>query len=1402
MSELSVQQQQKLNTYLKNNPKISRDKAIVLLFGNGSTAKESSKGIALEKDKNNEQRSIVLTSGRKIIISNGVTAYQSADGTPLNKKDFELKEGVYNIQKSGRYSVTKNGATKYYAADGTQLRESYFNAKEGKKKNVIFKAQDGKSYDLTKTMTNRLNNVTKDLKKSEDENGFIGKTWSGFKNLTGIGDSSDKVREMQEAEKKLIPLFLENSKNKEKIFQTLTGKSYNQENIVKFLNGEIKLKSEQALQGYKDGQEMAVDVAADVVSGIAAVGIYTAAVAAAPFTGGASIAVGIGAAALSGAAIKSGLKYVDAKTGGRDYTLKNAAHDAATGAFSGVLAPVTGGLGGAIGKTVATKLGVQAVKTIGKEAAEEVLETGVKQTIKTALTNPAGYEYVGGNFLKKGLAYGAEMATDGAVGGAIDNSFRTAIDGGSLSEVVNAAGEGFVGGLIMSPVIGGGFKGTAKLINSPFKVIPSDVPKNVITKKSLNNLYPEMDAEALILMKQNLKNRASGIKNMELQEIKTHNNESYNVYSATQSGSNPGFWAENKVTGELFYMKTGNGRQNITENVSSQIYRAAGIDTPDMQLIGSPAFNSSHLNSDNCWIKSKAVTDLTHILENPKAAYEGFAVDAWLANWDAVCSGNTLLKNGNAVRVDFGGTLNFRAKGGMKKFGNEVHELSTLLDSKINPESALVFKDMTRDDLINSLRRVQDVSNDDIQKIYNSVNAYMDPEIFTTIYNRKNYLSLVLKEAEKTKMKPEQTIQEYVKLLEEKVAKTNKKQLSAVNGETIKRERVMRDMEYQRNTNCSEEDLKTLWGVKNGYCYANQQLADPLMGDCYIKSLDKAMENVRLTEPITLYRGDHFRIDSQINLRYADEFPEFKDKRITYYADFHNDISKAGKVFVESFENQQNVSVPLQPMDELIKKIYQKGKIVEESQFISTTVNPTVAKEFGKGEFDIIYKYNAPEGLKAVSMEHFDKSITGDSDCYLPEVMNSGKVDGSEKEIFVARGFKYKMKNLTREDGRYVIECDILPPDNVSHNIAPKKILSKNEFSDFMTKLGYTESNGTLVPSKKPQANRYSNSLSKNDADKILERLQTPIKYEDFQYMYSVVNACDGKYVDYWKSNPEELILFSGNLKKFSDRTHENLILDSHVMENMINSIQNKPFGATLDAFVTFQNEYGINFLLRDLKNGKVTKDNLASHPLHGKDGERYLKNASKMESHIEKQRTSAPMTLYRGDSPLVLESVKLEDGTNTNFFKKIDSILNMYDETKLEEIMKLDYKEQQRLAHTALKTNDNWKQELSDILDEVSKSPFSVDMPGFMSASVSKKESELFGKSMSGYAKEFRGVLWKLDVPENSKCTCIDVIDPYAIQPEGEFLFQKNSKLKVQQAKLEKIDGYYYIVLNASVAQ
>ena len=452
-----------IQLYRDKNPNLKNlsDKQILSIMNeNSGQAKQSAKSKGTSVEKGNTSQTINLPSGRKIVIKDGVKKYYSVDGKELNASYFEQKEGHIDLRPSGRYSVTQNGKTKYYAANGTELKASYF--KQVENPDVKVKGSNGKTYNLNKSIEARINNVSKNLEKSEASNGFIGKSWSGIKNLTGIGDSSDKVREQQELERNLLSQFNSNSQTRPETFKKLTGVEYTPENLEKFIKGEIKLKSELALNGYNEGQVMATDVTADIVSGIAAVGIYTAAVAAAPFSGGASIAVGVAAAGASAAAIKTGLKATDSLSAGREYTLKDAQYDVATGAFSGVLAPVTGGLGGAVGKTVATKLGIQAVKQVGKEVAEEAVESSIKQTVKTMLTNPTGYEYVGGNIIKRGLAFSAETVTDGAIGGAVDNAFRTAVEGGSIEEIGNSAAEGFVGGAILSPVIGGGMKSVGK----------------------------------------------------------------------------------------------------------------------------------------------------------------------------------------------------------------------------------------------------------------------------------------------------------------------------------------------------------------------------------------------------------------------------------------------------------------------------------------------------------------------------------------------------------------------------------------------------------------------------------------------------------------------------------------------------------------------------------------------------------------------------------------------------------------------------------------------------------------------------------------------------------------------------------------------------------------------------
>lgn len=442
MSDLSVQQQKQLSLYLKKNPKISREKAIVLLFGGGGNA-PTNKGIAVEhSSKQTQSHTIYLQSGRKVVytkLKDGRMAckYYGADGTQIKPEYFKKVEGKISISNDGAtYCVTKNG-----------------------KKSKPLKAKSPSLGQLDQNIA-KLNNQEKKLNKIKKEQGFIGKGWNWFKNKTGIGDSSNKAQMQINAERDMLKQLRQpNAKIDQKQFEKITGQKYTKANLEKFKKGEFSQAS-QKVAGYQEGQEMAVDVVADVAAGAASFTIYTLSIAAAPFTGGGSIALGGALAAGTGALVKTSVKYADAVSGGRKYTLNDAKKDASTGAVSGLLAPITAGAGGAIGKTVATKLGLQTIKTVGKEIGEDVVENSFKQTLKTSLMSPGAFKYVGEGTGKKILAYSSEVVTDGALNGGIDNGFRTAINGGNLSDILKASGEG----ALFAPLVGLGMKGTGHVL--------------------------------------------------------------------------------------------------------------------------------------------------------------------------------------------------------------------------------------------------------------------------------------------------------------------------------------------------------------------------------------------------------------------------------------------------------------------------------------------------------------------------------------------------------------------------------------------------------------------------------------------------------------------------------------------------------------------------------------------------------------------------------------------------------------------------------------------------------------------------------------------------------------------------------------------------------------------------
>lgn len=261
--------------------------------------------------------------------------------------------------------------------------------------------------------------LKQDLEKTKSEQGFLGKLWDGFKNLTGIGAGSSKAQQaIEDYEKGLISVE----------------------------------EMEHAVNGYQEGQKMAVDVVADMTSGMLSIVVFGAATAVLGPVGALLVA------GTTGAISKVGIKAGDALVTGKEYTSKNLLYDTVSGGINGLLGPITNGIGNTVTKTIATKFGISILKEGAEEVAEQGIKQGFKQFAKNVVLNQSD-DIIGGTLKQRAIALSAGMATDGALGGASDNMVRAALEG---EDILKAGAEGFVGGFVMAPIIGGGMKLASK----------------------------------------------------------------------------------------------------------------------------------------------------------------------------------------------------------------------------------------------------------------------------------------------------------------------------------------------------------------------------------------------------------------------------------------------------------------------------------------------------------------------------------------------------------------------------------------------------------------------------------------------------------------------------------------------------------------------------------------------------------------------------------------------------------------------------------------------------------------------------------------------------------------------------------------------------------------------------
>jgi hypothetical protein len=183
-----------------------------------------------------------------------------------------------------------------------------------------------------------------------------------------------------------------------------------------------------------------------------------------------------------------------------------------------------------------------------------------------------------------------------------------------------------------------------------------------------------------------------------------------------QGGSNPGGLYE-QPDGTRWYIKEAPSEDHARNEVlTGRLYEAAGVDVPDLQYA---QINGKIGVASKIQPLQKSTGAGT--LSLTPGAKEGFAADAWLANWDVVGQGydNLVVSHGKALRVDTGGGLMYRAQGAAKgaAFGPKVTEIQTLRDPSTNPQAAAVFGTMTPKQLLASMDKVAGVPDSVISSL-------------------------------------------------------------------------------------------------------------------------------------------------------------------------------------------------------------------------------------------------------------------------------------------------------------------------------------------------------------------------------------------------------------------------------------------------------------------------------------------------------------------------------------------------------------------------------------------------------------------------------------------------------------------------------------------------------------
>lgn len=170
-----------------------------------------------------------------------------------------------------------------------------------------------------------------------------------------------------------------------------------------------------------------------------------------------------------------------------------------------------------------------------------------------------------------------------------------------------------------------------------------------------------------------------------------------NLRVVSKLGGSTGAQLVEDSAGNKYVMKRGKNTSNNhvrSEYITNQLYEILGQKVPDYELYD---------DNGEAVLLSKFIpmTRKPNTGDYDNMA-KGFVSDALLANWDIYQNDNCLIDSaGRVIRVDNGGSLNYRAQGGTKQFGSSVISFDSM--QKYNQS---VVQNLSKEDLVKQIDEV------------------------------------------------------------------------------------------------------------------------------------------------------------------------------------------------------------------------------------------------------------------------------------------------------------------------------------------------------------------------------------------------------------------------------------------------------------------------------------------------------------------------------------------------------------------------------------------------------------------------------------------------------------------------------------------------------------------------